>query len=285
MQVYKKKYSEIVALSKLEKKIDDIFVEGNTDKVLIDHFLSVKKTNKKTISIDQIDFSGIKIDETGDLAIQSNKNKLIVLSQLIFNKSSDSPIRCVIDKDFDDYLNSVDNKILLRTDYSCAESYLFCIDVLEKLLNVGIGNFPFKSDFILNQLAGVLRHIFCIRLLRAKFFPSAQLLSIESVTNIEKKTGEIHFNADEYLDKFINKNNLSSDKILIKTNYQMLLSNLKEDPRDNINGHDYFDLLFRYINKIKNTPNFKETNFKKVMMLSVEAQILEQHNLFQLLLT
>jgi hypothetical protein len=48
-----------------------------------------------------------------------------------------------------------------------------------------------------------------------------------------------------------------------------------------MNGHDFMEVLFNYINKIKNTPNFRLENFERAMLLAIQPNYLEDHSLFQ----
>lgn len=39
---------------------------------------------------------------------------------------------------------------------------------------------------------------------------------------------------------------------------------------NSMNGHDFIEVLFHYINKIKNTANFKIENFEKVVYVAIQ---------------
>lgn len=283
MQELKKKHSEILALYTLESGIADLYVEGNSDKAFIETFLSIKKVNKKTIPIEIVDFSELPIEYFENLDINSNKTKVIILSKLLTENLPETKVVCIVDKDFDDYIKSLTNGKLLKTDFSCLESYLFCDDVVEKFLKIGIGNFPFNSKLILRQLATVLKPLFCLRLLRELHYRSAQLVAIDANLSINKQNGTINFSKEEYLDKFMLKNNLTDEKAKINQLYSELFKNLKIDIRDCIHGHDFVNIFFLYINKIKNTSKFKEENFGKSLFLTIESSMIENFPLFKTL--
>jgi hypothetical protein len=281
MEIFKKKHHEIIALYKLEKSIKDIYVEGNSDKLFIENYLKNKKSNRNVVPVDIVDFSELPIEYLEALEIKSNRNKAIILSKLLDEKLPQTSVRCLIDKDFDDYVNSMTNIKLIRTDFSCLESYLFCEEVIEKFIKIGIGNFPYDANFIIKQLASVLKPLFCIRLYRELNYPSAKLVDINGNLLIDKKTGIINFNENDYLNKFINKNNLSKETDKISIAYKALYQKLNLEIRHHINGHDFLDIFFLYVNKIKNTPNFKEENFSKALFLTVETPMIENYPLFK----
>lgn len=280
MEKIRKKYTEILALYKLEKEIQDIYVEGNADKVFIDNFLKNKKCKKKTVPIEIVDFSELPINYLDGLDITSNRNKVIILSKLLFEKIPGTQVTCIIDKDFDDYINFITNPKLLKTDFSCIESYLFCEDVVEKFLEIGICNFPVNASFVIAELSKVLKSLFCLRLLREMHFRSAQLVDIEGNLSISRQDATINFDEMNYLNKFIGKNNLTNDSKKIINDYSELKLKLNMEIRHHIHGHDFLTIFFLYVNKIKNTAKYKVENFDRTLFLTVETPMLEKHNLF-----
>jgi len=281
MEILKKKHKEIIALYKLEKDIKDIYVEGNSDKVFLENYLRFKRNNKKIILIEVVDFSELNPAYTVGYDLTSNRNKTLILSKLLAENIPLTEVRCIVDKDFDDYIKTISNPKLFITDFSCLESYLFCEEVINKFLNIGINNFPFDSKMIIDQLSSVLKPLFCLRLLRELHFPSTKLVDIDGNLAIDKKTGTINFNPIDYLNKFISKNSLTKRSNEIISSYQLLYNKLSLEIRDNMNGHDFMKIFFLYINKVKNTTNYKEENFCKTLFLTVEMPMIEKYKLFK----
>jgi hypothetical protein len=281
MAELRKKYSEIIALYKLEKDLRDIYVEGNADKIFFDNFLRRKKSNRKVIPIETIDFAEFKDSKYDDLDIKSNRNKLLILSDFFSSKLTNSQILCIIDKDFDDFIKSFTNSNLLKTDFSCLESYIFCEDVIDKFLSVGINNFPVETSKVIIELSNVLKSLFCIRLAKSTKYSSLQLLSIDKNITINKQSGKIEFNHLDYIDKFLHKNNSYKERDKFIALYDELHGKCEEDIRHYIHGHDFLDIFYLYINIIKNTPKYKEENLGKVLFLTVEISMIENFPLFQ----
>lgn len=284
METFKKKYKEVIALYKLENEINDVYVEGNSDKVFIENYLNMKKVKKNIITIESIDFSELDSKYWDNLDWSSKRDQVIILSKLICEKAPKSDVRFIIDKDFDEYIESITNEKLYKTDYSCMESYLYCDLLIDKLLKIGIGNFPYKSDFVLLQMEKVLKSLFCLRLCRALEFKSTQLIELDGNLQIDKKNGKISFDENDYLTKFINKNKLSKHKKIIFEKYDSTYKKLNRGIKNELNGHDYMKVLFLYVNKIKNTPNYRFENFNKTVFLSVENTMLDKYTLFKKLI-
>ena len=284
-QELKKKYKEVIAQYLLEKDLDDVFVEGFADKAFFDNFLKTKKTKKKVVPIETINFTDITDVEVNNLDIKSNRNKVIILSRLIDSSIPSSKVKFIIDKDFDDYLPVQGNKKLLKTDFSCLESYLFSEVVIEKFLSIGLTQFPISTEIILTELSKVLKSLFCLRLLKELYYKSSQQVEYDNNLNIDNKKGTINFNETEYLEKFINKNKLASKKELIHKQFSKLMANLNLEIRHHIHGHDFLEIFFLYINKIKNTQKYKNEHFGKVLFLTVDVTMIEDFPLFKSLIS
>lgn len=276
----RKKVNEIIALYKLESELCDLYVEGQIDKQVLENYLKSKNNPKKVIPIELIDFAELPENKKFGLDIKSNRNKVIILSQLIQESIPKSKIKCIVDKDFADFIETMQNEKLLMTDFSCLEAYLFCEEVIQKFLEIGLANFPNNGKEILSELEKVLKPLFCIRLLRELEFKDAQLLKIDSHLNVNKKAATINFDVEDYLIKFIQKNNLSKQQEYVFTTYKNLISKFTLDIRNYIHGHDFISIFYLYINSVKNTNKYKEDNIDKVLFLTAESKMLDKYGLF-----
>src|ERR1035438_1250921 len=122
---YYRKTSEVISLYFLHENISDYYVEGITDLHIIENYLEYKEIDATVIEINSVDFSDITDDKFA-LNLNSNRNRLIILSKLFSENAISSKVKCIIDKDFDD-INGVSevNKYIIQTDFSCMESYFF----------------------------------------------------------------------------------------------------------------------------------------------------------------
>lgn len=277
----KRKLDELLAIYTFEEDIVDIYVEGPTDKFIIENYIDYRKVDKSVIEIDTIDLSQTQETFT-DLDLRSNKDKLIALSRILSVNNIQCDIKCVVDRDFDGILNELCvNDYIYYTDYSCIESYILCKRHIEKILKVGITNFPHDPEIIINEISKVLNGLFLLRMVNKKFSLNFAFPKIENNISIDKKTGICKFNFNNYLDLYINVNKLRDQKDEI-LNFIKEVSNIQEhDIRFNMNGHDFIEVLFNYVNKIKNTANFRIDNFERAIYLSIQPNFLENYQLFQ----
>ena len=281
MSDLKRSIDEMLSIYLLEKDFIDLYVEGPTDKSIIENFFEYKGKEVKVIEIDTLDFSDYS-DAINDLDLRSNKNKLIVLSRLLLENKIRTDINCVVDRDFDGILNEIEeNEYLLYTGYSCMESYVFTEVSIKKILDVGIRNFPFNSRQVFKEISGVVFFLFIMRIVNEKFDFNCTFPKIENNLTANRTTGVFNFDANSYLEKFINTNKLTSKSKIIKDYIIEVKSLLTNDKRFYMNGHDFILILFHYINKIKNTPNFKIDTFERAVYLSIQPNHLDAYNLFQ----
>lgn len=277
----KRNINEIIAIYTLEKDIVDMYVEGSTDKLIIDNYFEYTKCDKHVTEIDDIDFSKEQ-ENFPNLDLKSNKNKLIALSILLTNNNIDSKIKCIIDRDFDGILTPVQKDLhILYTDYSCMESYLCCQNHIGKILKVGIRNFPYSTDLVIKETSKVVSILFIIRMINENFKFGLPCPKIGNHMSVDKKTGICNICLEEYIEKYINTNKLSLQKDEILTFVDKIAKNIPDDIRFSMNGHDFIEVLFHYINKIKNTVNFKLDNFERAVYLSVQPNYLDEYGLFK----
>jgi len=279
----KRKFSEIVALYSLEETLKDIFVEGDQDKRIYSTYLRAKQIAGDIVGIDSVDITSIEDAHKVSLDMSSNKDKLIALSRSFEHaKATETQVRCLVDRDFDDYIPAENNKFLWRTDFTCLEAYFFCSEFKKKIIDIGLGSFPINITDILKELGSVLRFLFAVRLWRKTKNHNFRLLKLDNNLNVDKGTGAINFSQAEYLDKLFNsvaelaKNRGESIKEI-----DAILGTLNIDARYALNKHDYLKAFFLYVNKIKNTPNYREDQFANLMYSSIESTSLAKYKLFQ----
>lgn len=276
----KRKLDELIAIYSLEKDMVDVFVEGPTDKFIVSNYYDYRGIEKSVIEIDDIDLSELQEKYT-DLNLRSNKDKLVSLSRILLENAIEVGIKCIVDRDFDGILSDLEvNEFIVHTDFSCMESYIFCKRHIEKLTKLGIRNFPQSPDVIINEISKVLIGLFLLRMVNKHFGFNFKLPKICNNMAVNKKTGCCDFDFDKYLDTYVNTNKLKERRSEIINFIHTITQKMKEDVRFNMNGHDFIEVLFNYINKIKNTPNFRLESFESAVYLSIQPNYLDEYDLF-----
>lgn len=281
----KKKIKEILALYTFEPTLTDIYVEGKMDKLLIERFLKINEVTKfSVIEIDSIDFSDV-YDKTPDLK-KNNKNKLIELSRQleIKNTNNVTKVMCIVDKDFDDFLNKIiKNNYLKYTDYSCLEMYLFNKDCMDIFLKNIIRNFPITANKTLIELGKVLQEKFLIRLafkINYKGKEKLKITDLKKSISINKKTGEIRFDYKVHLKKILHANKLNSDEKIYLDTIKKYDNKCSHDVRNQIRGHDFTHMLFLYVKKIKGSLKLGEELLDGILFQCLDINSLHSYKLF-----
>ncbi|MVO07766.1 DUF4435 domain-containing protein [Flavobacterium sp. TP390] len=277
-ETYKRKLSEHIALLELEPTSKNLFIEGPEDGNIFELFLDFHSINDVQIyPIDIIDFS--ELDEN----IFSNREKVLLLSRKIYEKFDNSlnNIACVIDKDFDVLNENFNvNPYLYYTDYANLEMYLFNNKSLNKILKIGLKNFPLSSEEVIKTLTPILVDNFCLRYAREKINCSYQLIQPEKIFNYSQ--GGITYNQQEILNKFLVKNNCVNKLEDFKKEIEFVKDKFKElnEPRLFIHGKDFLEFFFLLIKKIKNTYSYTLKTFTRAVFLSIENDLLNSYGLF-----
>jgi len=287
---YRHKFEELVARYELEPDLRDIYVEGTTDKDLIEWFL--KQKGQQDFAIYVIDTVDIPPERLNELKLNNNnRDRVIALALDMQHQLSDIPshLTCIADKDFDWlFQKNYECDILLFTDYSSLEMYLFNEKVLDKFMTLGLGLSNQPVNEILKNLSKVLEELFLIR-------ATNEALDLKMTWLKEKDLGKccslkgtaIDLQTESFIVKYLNKNNQYNSQSIFVTKLQELKTNTITERRCKIRGHDFIALLCWYIkNKLaKNRKNFHDPkNVAVNLLLCVETEELAKEHLFQRLL-
>ena len=171
----KRTVEEIISICKLEPSTKNIYVEGISDKLVIDNFLKKQKINDISVfDIDCIDFREVFAKMSpSDLNIlkDSNKEKVAFLALKVEKEAGNCHFLGIIDRDLDFVNNHIKSgKYLSYTDYNSMEMYLFSYDNIDALLrnsfritsNVNVDNF-------MKSIGHVCRILFYINVSSTKY--------------------------------------------------------------------------------------------------------------------
>ena len=245
--------NELIAIYELEPNIHDIFVEGRRDLLFFRGIF--RKIGVKEVIVREISDSIELPNEIEDVAahldlnlFNNNRSKVICFAIFLESKlTSYHGVRCIAEKDFDFLLgkNDYECEILLFTDYTCIEMYFFnkvtLIDYFENFLRkIGL-----PIDLIIQQFVNILTDLFLIRLVNKVLDLNMEWINFKKYWTCNNY--QINFRKEEYITAYLSKNNNLSIKSQIFENLKDLKEKLTDDPRYQMHGHDFIDLL-RYFN-------------------------------------
>jgi hypothetical protein len=238
---------ELAVLYELHPNRKDIYVEGPIDVSFFRWFLRQASSQSATvyeISTVEIPVDWIKQHNLED----NNRDRVITLAFLLASYIGEESLQitCIADRDLDLVLNRQHNcGLLLFTDYTCIEMYSFNEMCMDKFLNVFICGFPRRPAYVLQQLSLTLQKLFLIRL--ANTLLHLGLMQIPFKRCCRLKDGEIIFNAEDFINRYLNKNNMRSRKREFSDAIESCKSRLSNNPLHCMHGHDYINLLAWYL--------------------------------------
>jgi len=276
---------ELLTLHELEPELRDIYVEGPADSCLIKWFLD--QVGKYRTNVYDISTVEIPAEIVQSYGLENNdRDRVIALAlelEASFGQES-VQVTCIADSDFDLLLNNRrDCHLLLFTDYTCIEMYLFNEKCIEKFFSLCLRIFPSPANYVLNQFSNILQEIFLIRLANKLLELSLTRLTFERCCKLNK--GQIFFDCDDYLTRYLNMNNALSRKEEFIRLVDSCRLKLSSDPRCQIHGHDFIKLLVWYLAKHRVDSKLANSKFvERSLFGCIDIKQLTNEKLFQTLL-
>ena len=263
----------LIARYELEPELNDIFVEGEFDREIIE---LLTKSNKNYIvySIDSVNVPTTLLKEQN--LTSGNKQRVIALAAALEPVANNNNYKCLVDKDFDHWLNKLYTiKNLSWTQYTSLEMYFYTIDFLDDVL-IKAAKCRIKNlEHLYESLTNVLKTMYAAKL-------AGQILGLDIKwpkpdKYLVAEDDFIKFNSDEYVVNAITSsgNNLKKD-IFLQEMRKWHATNC--DPRTFIRGHDFSEILHWAIKNFKGLRNLHdETVVSRLFVLLHQqgAQVLD----------
>lgn len=273
-------YNEVLTLYELENEIIDIYVEGITDKNILEWYLEKKKiTNINIIEISDIDLPSDFLDL--DYFESNNRDRVIALIMKLNTEECFRTYNGVVDKDilpYTRFIPTIPN--LLFTDFSCIEMYYNNEYIINKILKIGYNKEVSNIENLLNDVSIHLQKIFAFRICEKKELLSLRKLDYKKFITV--KDNKLGFNFDNYLIETLNSNGMRGKYDNINCEIVEILETLKdENILNTVHGHDFVEflhILFLKLKFLKNTSNLE--NFEALLKCSLEIDFLDEFELF-----
>ncbi len=252
-----RKVSEVIAICSLEPELKNIFVEGLSDKLVIDNFLEDNSVSDCTVfEIGDIDFSDIP-----NAPSRNNKDKVIFLSQMIekeIETQASSHTLCIVDLDADWVLNKKrTSPYLSYTDYNSLELYLFKETYIARLLS-NTFRIAKKIDIpdFMASIHKVCRQLFYIHCILEPY--CGNMVDTKKDLSFEKNTFSCTLDIDSYWTKTMQTNKMTACASEKKQQFDSYCQNHVDDCRMEIKGHDFIHILYECVRKYKHVDMSEE---------------------------
>lgn len=280
----KRTVDEVISICKLEPSTKNIYVEGISDKLVIDNFL--KKQKKSDISVYNIDcidnsevFTGMP-PENIKVMKESNKEKVAYLALKVEKEVENCHLLGIIDRDLDFVNNHVKSgKYLSYTDYNSMEMYLFSYDNIDALLknsfrittNVNVDNF-------MKSIGDVCRVLFYIRAYLES--SNGSIVDFKKNLSYDKQDNTCSLDIEKYINKIAQANRMVCSFDGLYKEIQEKLAKSVDDIRLEIKGHDFIKVLYFSICKHKKV-SMDESELANTFWVYLDDRVLVDEPLFQ----
>ena len=240
---------ELITRYIFEPELRDLYVEGAIAKSTFDWFF--KKCNCRSVTIFEIDSVQIPASLVNNYGLEpGNREELIVLSlelERLLEKDVEY-LLCVADSDFDLLLgHKYRSQYLMYSEYTCVDLCLCSEEAIEKLFMLGIRRLPYAVKTLLANCVEVLQEVFLIRAANEKLSWKMQWMDFVTCCSIESDF--VVFNRDEFIKRYLNKNNRNTEFKEFISVCEELRGIRVETFKHRIRGHDFYELMGWYISK------------------------------------
>lgn len=270
----RRKIEELKARFQLEPSLDDVYVEGDGDKRLIDVAHSHRKHHRPVYSITTIDVGSEILAEQG--LSEGNRQRVLALCRAL-NLPKESSVRFLVDADMDRHLGrEMAVPCLSYTRYTDVEGVFLFKEMLENL-TVNAGRAKFKEwDLFFSSVEEVVKRVFSVRLAVEEMKISNKIplqVNFPSVIKSIIINGEIlSFDAAGFINK-LKSQGLSSDcvKEVGQSSLDWYDNICHQEGRMACRGHDYFEIISWVIRKFSGKPAVADSLEDIVILLVPEV--------------
>lgn len=279
-----RRIDELVAMYQLEPTIRDIYVEGGTDRSVLEWFFT--ESGFPSVGVREIETVEVSPDVLRKLGCENNnRGRVIALARELREAlgGASRSATCVADADFDRALGRTHNcEFLLLTDYSCLEMYFFDARVVSKLINLALGGFPQRPERLLTELTGPLLDLFSIRL--ANFALQWNMHGVEFTGHLRMNRRGLRLDVERYTRTYLAANDRLADRAAFAQAVREGRAKMNGDPRHYINGHDFVHLLVWYVRSRRGFGGVHPQAIERSLFACAESAALSAHGLFRSLL-
>jgi hypothetical protein len=272
---------ELVTLYRLAPELRDIYVEGSNDRSLVEWLLGVQGIGDVVVKdIDSVEVPPEIVLQRG---LEDNRRgRVITLAHYLEAKFGPDflAVTCIADGDFDHVNSRTDSsQLLFLTDYTSPEMYFFNSDSVGKLLRLALPSFPKTADRVLVEIRPVLEDLFVVRMANASLKWGLTGVNYEKCCQLV--AAGVNFDSDKCITRYLQANSRHEDKIAFLAAVSVSRQRLTSDPRVQIHGHDFVNLLAWYVRQHKGFKSVRRDVVERALFATAESSQLMKERLFQ----
>lgn len=280
----RREIQELVTLYRLEPDLRDVFVEGSTDVSLIEWFLH--ETGARDVAVWEVDEVDIPAELLHELGLENGRRgRVIALADRLereLGREVMSP-SCIVDADFDRVLQkSYPYAILLLTDYTCLEAYLFASRPVAKFLKLVVRRFPKAAEIVLREISPPLVELFAIRFANHRLGWNLKLIDFDRCCELGQ--GGVRLDSEEYITRLLNANSRAIERPQFMAEIGRLRRLLADGPRHYVHGHDLINMLAWYLRQHRSSARIPPQMVERSIYACADVGDLAAEPMFRTLL-
>lgn len=276
---------ELITRYRLHPELQDIYVEGETDRDLVTWALTELGLRDSRV------YPASIIDVDPALLAKYNlthgaRSQIIVLAkELEDNIPADARAIGIVDRDYDAILGrKIESPFFRTTDYGSIELYTFEETTLGKFLSLVLGAPSVDPRTTLSNLTDPLKELALIKAARQVLALVCPLVDFRKYLRIDDD--RVLFDRGRFIRNSLIAAALGKRETSLLAKIEELRPRLPADPRQYINGHDFIDILTWYFGKKKLFRGRGDGDYVFRSLLGcVEHRTLIEEPLFKALLT
>lgn len=245
---------ELAFMYEAEPELCDVYVEGRTDRVLIEHLLAG---------------TSIRVWEDGDVDVPSElvlatgnevgcKGRIATIARELDRQFGDTElkVRCIIDADCDRVTGTTfrGSKHLRYTDFTCIEAYFWDVPHVQKYVKLGLHDtLGQTAEQLIVSLNPILRESFLLRAGHLHIGEGWNWIDISSCVSAKK--GIVAFDRDKWIAKYLHANSAWHRRTEFEKAVEFYRPRLGDDIRTCLHGHDLTKILAEVV-KATVKPNY-----------------------------
>jgi hypothetical protein len=281
---------ELVLRYQLEPSMRDVFVEGHSDRTILRWFIDACCTEGANVEVYPIDGVDVPAEILNHYGLSTGNRSEVVALCLELEQQLGNDATCVtgvVDGDMAAILpDQCECGLLLKSDYSCVEMYLFSEKCLGKMLKLAFPNAKRSASEVIAQLSPVLRELFLARAANHSLSLGSKWVAFDGFVSV--KNGVVHFRLDDFHRHYLQNAGQWHKRSEFEIKVKEFRSQLSGDFRYAANGHDAICVLGHFLRnfckKAKDADRTQPHLLVHLLTCSVEVADVQEEPLFKNLL-
>ena len=270
--------NEILARYELEPLLRDVFVEGPSDRVLLELAFRSRKDcfGIRAYEVDTVDVPS-ELLEARSLG-SSNKNRILALADELAGRSRGSlrgSVVCLADRDFDEILGTRrDYELVVYTSHLSLDGVLISRIVLDKLFSMVLLGFPQSAETFMGQLLPVLEERVLQRLAATELGLCVTPPKLSRVSTFDGR--RLSFEGATFVKRFLEKANAVHLKEEFKQSVERHRREICGRGSRHLHVEDYVELLHHCARSVKPRLIPEYSRFRRFLFGLVDAEMLAE---------